>query len=173
MGGKGGEKMKIIEIFGQNREKTYTKLREGCRGILINDGKILLSYEKRINQYMIPGGGIDEGESLEECCIRELGEEVGVVTNPHTLYLTLVEFYRDELFKSHYFLCSKLGECERSLTDTEMSLGLEPKWVDIDEALKIFGSYENYKDINEMRYGLYYREHLALCEMKKLTKPEE
>ena len=70
--------MKVIEIFGEDRYPEYTKIREGCRGILIRGGKILLSYFKSLNIYMIPGGGIEPGESLEECCKRELGEECGV-----------------------------------------------------------------------------------------------
>ena len=77
--------MKIIEIFGENRYPEYETIREGCRGIIVRDGKILLSYEKNVDQYMIPGGGLEEGESLTECCVRELKEEVGVL-----LYLTLI-----------------------------------------------------------------------------------
>ena len=75
--------MKIIEIFGEERDPEYTKIREGCRGILIRDSKILLSYEKNIDQYLIPGGGIEEGESLAECCIREMAEETGVEVEPY------------------------------------------------------------------------------------------
>ena len=162
--------MKIIEIFGDNRYHEYTKIREGCRGILIRDGKILLSYEKNIDQYLIPGGGIEEGESLAECCIREMAEETGVEVEPYEHYLTLEEYYHEYYFKSHYFLCRYVGECERRLTENEKENGLVPVWVDFDEALKIFGDYERYVDTNEMRYGAYYREHLALVEMRKTTE---
>lgn len=160
--------MKIIEIFGENKYPEYTKVREGCRGIIINEGKIILSYEKSIDQYMIPGGGLEDGESLTECCQRELREEVGVISLPHIHYLRLDEYYKDFYFKSNYFLCKSIGECERALTDSEKQLGLEPKWIDFDEALKIFGNYESYKDSDEMRYGMYYREHLALQELINL-----
>ena len=162
--------MKIIEIFGEERDQEYTKIRVGCRGILICDGKILLSYEKNVDQYLIPGGGIEEGESLAECCIRELAEEVGVIALPHTHYLTLEEYYHEFYFKSHYFICDIIGECERHLTEEEKKRGLVPVWVDFDEAIKIFGDYERYIDTNEMRYGAYYREHLALIEMQKTTE---
>ena len=69
--------MKTIEILGDNRDPAYTKIVAGCRGILIRDGKILLSYEKNIDQYLIPGGGVEGGESLTECCVRELVERQG------------------------------------------------------------------------------------------------
>jgi len=160
--------MKTIEILGEDREPVYTKTVEGCRGILIRGGRILLSYYKKADQYLIPGGGIEEGESLKECCKRELAEETGVRVDPHTHYLTLEEYYHEFYFKSHYFLCGYLGECESDFTENEIKMGLEPRWVDFEEALGIFGSYEKFKDTNEVRYGAYYREYTALKELEKL-----
>ncbi|MBO7196398.1 MAG: NUDIX domain-containing protein [Clostridia bacterium] len=157
--------MKIIEILGEDRYPEYTKTAEGCRGILIRGGKILLSYYGAIDQYLIPGGGLESGESLKECCERELREETGVRVDAHTHSITLEEYYHEWFFKSHYFLCDYRGECERAMTENEIKNGLEPRWVDFNEALKIFGSYESYKDTDEMRYGAYYREYTALCEL--------
>lgn len=158
--------MKIIEIFGEERDERYTKLREGCRGIIIRGGKILLSYEKNIDQYLIPGGGIEEGETLKECCEREISEEAGIKADAHTHYLTLEEYYHEYYFKSHYFVCGYVGESERKLTETEIANGLEPVWVDFGEAINIFSKFEDYIEMNEMKYGAYYREHLALCEFR-------
>ncbi len=160
--------MKTIEIFGENREPTVEKTVEGCRGILIRGGMILLSYEKNNDQWVIPGGGLEAGESLKECCVRELAEETGVRVDAHTHFLTLEEYYHEYYFRSNYFLCGYLGECERHLTEAEERRGLEPRWIDFNEAIKIFGSYEAYKNTDEMKYGMYYREHLALTELKKL-----
>ncbi len=158
--------MKILEILGRDREPEVRRTYEGCRGILVKDGKILLSYYKSQDQYLIPGGGIEDGESLEECCKRELGEECGILVDPHTHYLTLQEFYHEYFFKSHYFICNQVGECETAFTEAEIRNGMEPRWVDIDEAMAIFGGYKDYEDTNEIRYGAYYREYLALCELK-------
>lgn len=158
--------MKVIEILGDDREPTYTKTVEGCRGVLICEGKVLLSYYKSEDQYLIPGGGIEDSESLAECCARELAEECGIVVDPHTHYLTLEEYYHEYYFKSHYFICDKLGEQERNLTEAEKERGLEPRWVDLDEAICIFSEYESFKGIDEVRFGAYYREWLALMEYK-------
>ena len=159
--------MKTIEILGDDREPVYTKTVEGCRGILIRGGKILLSYYRNENQYLIPGGGLEAGEALVECCERELAEETGILIDPHTHYLTLEEYYHEYYFKSHYFLCEFVGECKQRLTENEIKTGLEPVWVDFDEAVRIFSTYKRYKDINEMRYGAYYREWIALTEYEK------
>ncbi len=162
--------MKTIEILGDDRAPEYTKPVEGCRGILIRGGKILLSYEKNVDQYLIPGGGLELPESLKECCERELREEAGIRVDAHTHFLTLEEYYHEFYFRSNYFLCGYLGECERALTEEEKARGLEPVWIDFKDALNIFARYEDYKDTNEMRYGAYYREFVALSELKKLDE---
>ena len=160
--------MKIIEILGDDREECYRKICEGCRGVLIRGGKILLSYTKKNDMYLIPGGGIEVGETLGECCERELREEAGIRVDAHTHYLTLEEYYHEFYFKSHYFICGYRGECESSLTQNEIDSGLEPRWIDFDEALKFFASYESYRYTDEVRFGAYYREDIALCEVQKL-----
>ena len=162
--------MKTIEIFGDDRYPEYTKISEGCRGILVCEGKILLSYLREYDRWLIPGGHIEVGESLAKCCERELGEETGVIAKAHTHYLTLEEYYHEWYFKSHYFLCDYIGDCKSSLTENEKLSGLEPRWIDFDEALRIFGSYEDYKGKNEVKYGTYYREYLALCEIGNIEK---
>ena len=71
-------KMKTIEIVGENYFGYWDKTRTACRGIVIDGERILLSYETKTNQWMIPGGGLESNESDEECCIREIAEETGV-----------------------------------------------------------------------------------------------
>lgn len=160
--------MKTIEILGDNREQNFTKIVEGCRGILIRDGQILLSYETKIDQWLIPGGGLEEGESIKECCERELREEAGIRVNAHTHFLTLEEYYHEFYFKSHYFLCEYVSDCERALTEAEKRRGLEPRWVDFEDALSIFAGFKDFEGKNEVRFGAYFREYTALSEIRNL-----
>jgi ADP-ribose pyrophosphatase YjhB (NUDIX family) len=41
--------------------------------------RLLLTRRADSGQWCIPGGGMDAGESVEECCAREMREETGLV----------------------------------------------------------------------------------------------
>lgn len=46
--------------------------------ILIKDRKLLLTHTQGKDFYIAPGGRIEEGETPEQCVIRELKEEINV-----------------------------------------------------------------------------------------------
>lgn len=59
--------------------------RISSRGIIIEDNFVYLMFRRRILEdgiikeyYVVPGGGINEGETLQENIIRELKEELSV-----------------------------------------------------------------------------------------------
>lgn len=75
-------------ILSQNQiEKNAGKARKSyyvasCMAVIDVDGKVLLTRRSpRLifpNAYVLPGGHLDPGESLEQCCARELREECGI-----------------------------------------------------------------------------------------------
>ena len=67
--------MKTINIYGENKYEQSTKYREACRGIVLKEDKILLTYEVNTDQWFIHGGGLESGETIKERCARELHEE--------------------------------------------------------------------------------------------------
>lgn len=47
-------------------------------GYLIKDGKVLLAHSKKYNNWIPPGGHIEENETPEQTVIREFLEETGI-----------------------------------------------------------------------------------------------
>ena len=99
---------------------------------------------------------------MEECCVRELAEETGCIVETKEQYLTINEYYEEWFFISHYYICDYVGETERTLTKREIEVGLETRWISLDEAIDIFSKYQDYADENEMKRGAYLREYKAL-----------
>ena len=154
--------MRSIDIYGANKFEQYSKVREACRGIVVKGDKILLTYEVNTDQWFIPGGGVENDETLQECCVRELAEETGYIVKANEQYLTINEFYEQWLFISHYYICECAGETQRKLTERESEVGLEPRWITLSEAVEIFSKHQEYAAENEMKRGAYLREYQAL-----------
>ena len=153
--------METINIYGANRFNEVTKVRDACRGIVIQDGMILLTYEVNTDQWFIPGGGLEGEETIQQCCIRELAEETGFVVNPLYHFATINEYYEEWKYISNYFICEITGETERVLTEREAEVGLEPRWIPLQEAITIFSKHQEYAH-DEMKRGAYLREYKAL-----------
>lgn len=47
-------------------------------GYVVRDGKTLLLKHKKLGMWLPPGGHIDEGETPDEACLREILEETGL-----------------------------------------------------------------------------------------------
>jgi len=169
--------MKEVSIFGDNRIEPYLHTRIGCRGIVVME-EILLQEEKRLHEekllllshetksgwWLIPGGGLEGRESLRECCAREVEEETGYLVRPEHHFLTLNEYYGDYRFISHYWICTPVGMGEMHLTEPEKARGLEPAWLPLSEALRMFSRHQEYAAVSEEKRGSYQREFTALTE---------
>jgi len=106
------------ERFYQNEAKRF-KVKIGVALVLIVDQKVLL--QRRSNTgiddgvYVLPMGGLEEGESPLETVIREAQEETNIILRPENVQLSLTmfrkhalrdgySFYQNDLFfqASHY-----------------------------------------------------------------------
>ena len=157
----------IINQYSGNYADPPVKIRKAGRGVVIENNKILLTYETNTGVYMTPGGGLEEGETLSECCARELREESGIKVKPLKQFLRINEYCPECMYVSNYFICEKVWECEISLTEVEVEHGVVPRWIDIEEALEIFGEYPSKRrDIS----SLYQREYTMLNKYLELKK---
>ena len=122
---------------------------------------------------MLPGGGLENDESLEECLIREIEEETGYIVKVKNKIVTINEYYEDYLWINHYFACEIIGDGKIKLSKMEQEQKMEAKWFNLDECLNIFKEYNKYSEIDEMRCGMYKREYLSLNEYIKFINNVE
>jgi 8-oxo-dGTP pyrophosphatase MutT (NUDIX family) len=70
----------MAKVVIGDRVAKQARLRLGCTAAIFNTDstKILLTKRRDNNLWCLPGGGMDPGEDLAECCIREVYEETGL-----------------------------------------------------------------------------------------------
>ena len=165
--------MKELAILGKNRFETFSKSRYGSRAVVMRNGMILLSHETKSGWYLVPGGGMEAGETPEECCVREVEEETGFIVQPVQQFLMLYEYYEAYRYVSHYFICNEVGIGQMHLTDAEVFRGLEPQWIPLQDAINIFSRHQSYAEESEEKRGSYLREFTALQEYIQYLKDVE
>ena len=74
----------------------------GCGGILIKENSVLLIKRKNSETFndlwSNPGGKVEEDESLEDACIRELYEELGINVKIRRKLSEYEDYVGDNLF---------------------------------------------------------------------------
>lgn len=85
-------------LYGKRLGKNG-ELRIGCSATILDEShqKVLLTRRKDNGLWCLPGGHMESGESVEECCVREVFEETslqvrvkrltGVYSNPDQLVI--------------------------------------------------------------------------------------
>ncbi len=108
------------------------RLRDRATVVVMRDGKVLLVFGRN-PVYMMPGGGIEQGESAEEAAARELFEETGL-TATQTDYLFTVE---TAIHRHHVCLIESQGEVDIGNTPDGETIG-GFLWWDRQEPIEAF-----------------------------------
>ncbi len=69
----------------------HTDLPNAASVALVRDGKVLLikrAYDPYKGLWTLPGGRLEPGETIEQCVIREVAEEIGVTIRNPRLVMT-------------------------------------------------------------------------------------
>ena len=160
--------MKTIEIFDDEyfQGKVYASVRNAVRAVIIFDGKIFVEKTTSPQMLMLPGGGVEEDESNDECIIRECKEECGFVVRPIKELFAIREYCRDRIFFSTYTLCDVVDKCQKSLTDKEKTLNMSCEWQDLGALLSgLDNLIDKYEGVSVELYGCHRREYLAVKEI--------
>ena len=97
---------KILDIYGENYAGHTNHRRPASRAVMVDDGKILLSYEELLKRWMVPGGGLEGTETPADCCVREAAEETGRVVETGACFMQINEYFEDWAFISYFFECT-------------------------------------------------------------------
>ncbi len=112
-------------------------------GVVVSDGRIALIHRPKYDDWTLPKGKLDPGESWEEAALREVREEIGV---PCRLLEELPSVaYRDSRGRPktvRYWRMEPAGEAGE-LDGSEVD---ELRWVDPADALALL-TYERDRDL--------------------------
>lgn len=94
-------------------------------GLLIHQGCVLVSDEQRFGKQFtkFPGGGLELGEGVKDCLIREFIEEVGIRIKVEDLFY-LTDFFqksafndKDQLISIYYFVSTNENLAINTVSD--------------------------------------------------------
>lgn len=113
---------------------------QAAGGLVVNEQDQLLMIFRR-GKWDLPKGKLDEGETLEQCAVREVEEETGLINveliSPLlTTFHTYHEGSKFVLKESYWYNMNVAGK--QTLQPQAEEDILETRWVTISEAEKLF-----------------------------------
>lgn len=138
--------MKLLETINLNNlspeeiEKLKVKKQLSRAIIYDNNGKIAVLFIASKNYHKLPGGGLEEGETVLDSLHRECVEEVGCRIKVLGEIGRTIEYRSKwDLFQEAFcYRAEVVGEKgEPQFMEDEIEEGYEVKWLDPEEALRI------------------------------------
>jgi 8-oxo-dGTP diphosphatase len=115
---------------------------EAAGGVIVRDSRVLLVHRPRYDDWSLPKGKLETGESFEEAALREVEEETG-------LRCRLVR----ELPSAEYRVKERPKIVRYWLMEVEVDPGFVPndevdevRWLPLDEALALL-SYDRDREL--------------------------
>ncbi len=148
------------------------RIRIGARGIIVGDDGLIGVFNKQNkNEYKLPGGGVDEGESLEDAFIREVLEETGYLVEINKKLGIITENRSSDNFKqiSHVYVANLIKNTGNlNLTEKEIDEGGVFIWMDPKDAYEKIKNCIN--DLIESKYENIYHSKFIVTRDKYILE---
>ena len=112
----------------------------GVGAVVIDDNKLLVIKDRLWKKYKLPGGYIDDNETISQALRREVFEETGIKIELDSI-VSLGHFSQSQFGKSNLYVVCNAKVLSKKINITDSHEIIEAKWMDIDE-------YFNCEDIH-------------------------
>ncbi|MGP4107908.1 NUDIX hydrolase [Virgibacillus sp. L01] len=122
----------------------------GSSGVCINEnGELLMVLQGKPEEdktWSVPSGGLEENESYEECCVREIKEETGYVAEVVDEIKVKKGIYEEIniSFEVHYFFVKIVGG-DRKIQDPD-NLIYDIAWKNLEQLKELSLSFPEDRD---------------------------
>lgn len=82
-------------------------IKVGVGAVIVHDGRVVLiqrGKEPMRGRWVVPGGTVELGESLEEAVVREVLEETGLTVQPEEVVLVFDRILKDAGVVRHHYV---------------------------------------------------------------------
>jgi 8-oxo-dGTP diphosphatase len=108
----------------------------GVGAIVRDEDKLLVIKEKFSNGYKLPGGHIDDNETIKDALKREVFEETGIEIEFESI-TNIGHFTKSQFGESNLYVVCTAKALTKEITIHDSSEIVEAKWIDIEEFLNL------------------------------------